>query len=115
GAQVEAAAKPVPVAGKINEVEVQLALQVRVGLRVPGYDKARTVGRPVKPRDVPRTVGQLRNASAERRHYEEVVVSTIDETLAVVLVIKASRNPRDRRAAQLISALGQARVVHHGV
>ena len=112
-AQIETTAEALPITCEIDDIKVELALQVGARLGVSGRDQPGAVGGPVEPGDVPRAVRQLRNASANRRHYEEVVIPAIDETLAVVFVIKSTRNAGDRCTPDLLPAFRGPRVVHH--
>ncbi len=70
-------------------------MQVGIWLRVAGDDKLGAVRRPVEPGHVPCPAGQLRNVAAVCRHYKQMVVTAVDEALAVVLVVEAAGDSRD--------------------
>jgi len=86
-------------------------LQVGIWLRVAGDDKLGAVRRPVEPGHVPCPAGQLRNVTAVCRHYKQMVVTAVDEALAVVLVIEAAGDSRDWSPPQLIPAFRRSGVV----
>src|SRR5712691_9030206 len=97
---------------KVDYVQVQRPLQVGIGLRVARDDELGAVWRPIEPGDIPGSAGQLRNVAAGRRHYEEMVVAAVCESLAVVLVVETACDSGDGCSPQLISAFRRPGIVH---
>ena len=103
------------VARKVDEIQIQLALQVGAGLGVSGDDQPGAVRRPVEAGDIPHALRQLSDLSTGGRHHEEVVIPAIGEALAVMFVIKTARDSGDRHPPYLLLAFGRPRVVHDSV
>ncbi len=92
-AQVEPACNLGSLARQVDDIEVELTLQVGVRRGVSCNCEPGAVRRPVKTRGVPDAASQLLGLAALRRHHEQVVIAPIDETLTVMLVVEAARNP----------------------
>ena len=110
-----AAAKQPAVALQVDHIEVELAPQVRVRVRIAGNHQPRAVRRPVEIGGLPGTGRQLFGLASSRGHDEQVMVAPVDVTLAVVLVVKPFGDAGHRRPAQHIAGVGGPRIVHDGI